>query len=676
MINPPASEKDRINPVVFYTSAGLILTFSLVTILYSDFAAAWIQTTVNWVSSTFGWYYMLAATLYIVFVVYMACSRYGAIKLGPEQSKPEFSLLSWSAMLFAAGIGIDLMFFSVAEPVTQYMQPPEGAGQTMEAARQAMVWTLFHYGLTGWSMYALMGIALGYFSYRYNLPLTIRSALYPIFGKRINGPIGHTVDIAAVIGTIFGIATTLGIGVVQLNYGLKVLFDVPEGLTAQMALIVLSVVIATISVTSGVDKGIRILSELNVALALGLILFVLFMGKTDFLLNALVLNVGDYINRFMGMTLNTFAFDRPTQWMNSWTLFFWAWWVAWSPFVGLFLARISRGRTIREFVLGTLIIPFTFTLLWLSVFGNAALYEIIHGDAGFAQEVISHAERGFYSLLAQYPAFKLSASVATITGLLFYVTSADSGSLVLGNFTSKLKDINSDAPNWLRIFWSVAIGVLTMGMLMTNGISALQNTTVIMGLPFSFVIFFIMAGLYKSLKVEDHRRVSASRETAPYIPASNDRLSWKKRLSRLMNYPGTHYTRQMMETVIYPAMQDVAKELELRGGRVSLENVAPEEGQPLGYLDLRVHLGEEQDFVYQVWPQQYSVPGFTYRARSGKSHYFRLETFLLEGSQGNDLMDYNKEQVIIDILDQYERHLNFIHLHREAPGTNIVFPQP
>ncbi|MBD9659592.1 MULTISPECIES: choline transporter [Pantoea] len=674
MINPPASEKDRINPVVFYTSAGLILTFSLVTIFYSELAASWLLTAVNWVTSTFGWYYMLAATLYIVFVIYMACSRYGAIKLGPEQSKPEFSLLSWSAMLFAAGIGIDLMFFSVAEPVTQYMQPPEGAGQTMEAARQAMVWTLFHYGVTGWSMYALMGIALGYFSYRYNLPLTIRSALYPIFGKRINGPIGHTVDIAAVIGTIFGIATTLGIGVVQLNYGLNVLFDIPEGFTAQAALIVLSVIIATISVTSGVDKGIRILSELNVALALGLILFVLFMGKTDFLLNALVLNVGDYINRFMGMTLNTFAFDQPREWMNSWTLFFWAWWVAWSPFVGLFLARISRGRTIREFVLGTLIIPFTFTLLWLSVFGNAALYEIIHGDAGFAQEVMAHAERGFYSLLAQYPAFKFSASVATITGMLFYVTSADSGSLVLGNFTSKLKDINSDAPNWLRIFWSIAIGVLTMGMLMTNGISALQNATVIMGLPFSFVIFFVMAGLYKSLKVEDHRRASASRDTAPYISASNDRLSWKKRLSRLMNYPGTRYTQKMMEEVLFPAMQDVAKELELRGGRVSLERAEPEEGQPLGHLDLRVLLGEEQDFVYQIWPQQYSVPGFTYRARSGKSTYYRLETFLLEGSQGNDLMDYNKEQVIIDILDQYERHLNFIHLHREAPGSNMTFP--
>lgn len=671
----PDSEKDKINPVVFYTSAGLILLFSLMTLFFSDLSAAWIGHVLNWVSSTFGWYYLLAATLYIVFVVFIACSRFGSIKLGPEHSRPEFSITSWASMLFAAGIGIDLMFFSVAEPITQYMQPPEGAGQTMESARQAMVWTLFHYGLTGWSMYALMGIALGYFSYRYNLPLTIRSALYPIFGKRINGPIGHTVDIAAVIGTIFGIATTLGIGVVQLNYGLNVLFDVPDSMSAKTALIVLSVAIATVSVTSGVDKGIRFLSLLNVALALVLILFVLLVGKTTFLLNALVLNIGDYVNRFMGMTLNSFAFDRPAEWMNNWTLFFWAWWVAWSPFVGLFLARISRGRTIREFVLGTLIIPFTFTLLWLSVFGNSALYEIIHGNADFAAEAIAHPERGFYSLLAQYPAFTFSASVATITGLLFYVTSADSGALVLGNFTSTLKDINSDAPNWLRIFWSMAIGVLTLGMLMTNGISALQNTTVIMGLPFSFVIFFVMAGLYKSLKVEDYRRQSANRETPQWLAAGQDRLSWKKRLSRLMNYPGSRHTREMMTRVCLPAMEEVAHELELRGAQVQLQNLPPQDGEALGHLELLVMLGEEQNFIYQIWPQQYAVPGFTYRARSGKSRYYRLETFLLEGSQGNDLMDYSKEQVILDILDSYERHLNFIHLNREAPGSNITFPQ-
>ncbi|MER3383092.1 choline transporter [Pectobacterium aroidearum] len=674
----PASEtttqQDRLNPVVFYTSAGLILTFSLMTMLFNKEANAWITHALNWVSATFGWYYLLAATLYIVFVIFIASSRFGSIKLGPEQSKPEFSLMSWAAMLFAAGIGIDLMFFSVAEPITQYMMPPEGQGQTMEAARQAMVWTLFHYGLTGWSMYALMGIALGYFSYRYNLPLTIRSALYPIFGKRINGPIGHSVDIAAVLGTIFGIATTLGIGVVQLNYGLKVLFQIPENLTVQASLILLSVIMATVSVTSGVNRGIRFLSELNVLLALGLILFLLFWGDTEFLLNALVLNVGDYINRFTGMTLNSFAFDRPTEWMNSWTLFFWAWWVAWAPFVGLFLARISRGRTIRQFVVGTLIIPFVFTLLWLSIFGNSALYQVIHGNLDFANEVMQHPERGFYSLLAQYPGFSLSASVATITGLLFYVTSADSGSLVLGNFTSRLGDINNDAPNWLRIFWSVAIGLLTLGMLMTNGVSALQNTTVIMGLPFSFVMFFIMAGLYKSLRIEDYRKASSLQTSAPMPISGDDRLNWKQRISRVMNFPGTTHTQKMLDNVCKAAMEDVARELRLRGANVEVNELPPVEDERLNHLELLVDLGDEQNFLYQIWPQRYSVPAFTYRARSGKSDYYRLETFLLEGSQGNDLMDYSKEQVINDILDQYERHLNFLHLNREAPGNTLTFP--
>ncbi len=665
--------RDALNKVVFFTSAGLILAFTLMTVFFTEVSGRTISAVLSWVSSTFGWYYLLAATLYIVFVLFVASSRFGAIKLGPEQSKPEFSLLSWSAMLFAAGIGIDLMFFSVAEPVTQYMLPPEGEGQTVEAARQAMVWTLFHYGLTGWSMYALMGIALGYFSYRYNLPLTIRSSLYPIFGKRIDGPIGHSVDIAAVVGTIFGIATTLGIGVVQLNYGLNVLFDLPENLTVQGALILLSVVMATISVTSGVNKGIRILSELNVLLALGLLLFLLFFGHTEFLLNALVLNIGDYVNRFLGMTLNSFAFNRPTEWMNSWTLFFWAWWVAWAPFVGLFLARISRGRTIRQFVLGTLIIPFVFTLLWLSIFGNSALYQILHGNLDFANEVIAHPERGVYSLLAQYPGFTLSASVATITGLLFYVTSADSGSLVLGNFTSKLADINNDAPNWLRIFWSVTIGLLTLGMLMTDGITALQNTTVIMGLPFSFVMFFVMAGLYKSLRLEDYRKASNLQPLASMsVDAS---LNWKQRLSRVMHFPGTSHTQKMLDSVCRPAMQEVAQELELRGAKVQFSEHPPSGDEKLNHLELLVLLGDEQNFVYQIWPQEYVVPGFTYRARAGKSHYFRLETYLREGTQGNDLMDYSKHQVINDILDHYERHLNFLHIYREAPGNALTFPE-
>ena len=495
-------------------------------------------------------------------------------------------------------------------------------------------------------------------------------------------------DVAAVIGTIFGIATTLGIGVVQLNYGLNVLFDIPDSLSTKTGLIALSVIMATLSVTSGVDKGIRFLSELNVLLAFLLIVFVIAMSYSTFLLNALIQNIGDYISRFSEMTLNTFAFERPfpsdgsehpghgiANWLDSWTLFFWAWWVAWAPFVGLFLARISRGRTIRQFVLGTLIIPFTFTLFWLSIFGNPALFEVLNGNIEFAEMAVEFPERGFYGLLSQYPFFTLSASVATITGFLFYVTSADSGSLVLGNFTSKLKDPNNDAPNWVRIFWSVVIGLLTLGMLMTNGVEALQNTTVIMGLPFSFVVFFIMAGLFKSLKIEDYRRMSGNIETAPRQVGPQGRTNWKRRLSRLMNYPGFGHTKRILEEVCLPAMEEVAEELRKQSTHASFTyHKDAEKSDELGHLELLVDLGEEQSFVYQIWPVRYPIPSFTYRARRGKSTYYRLETYLLAGSQDNNLIDYTKEQVIADILDEYERHLHFLHLHRRAPGNPLTFP--
>lgn len=667
-------EKDHLNRVVFYVSALIILIFSLTTIFFNDFANHVLNTVLAWVSSVFSWYYLLAATLYLVFVIFIACSRYGDIKLGPKHSKPEFSLLSWSAMLFAAGIGTDLMFFSVAEPLSHYMHPPVGEGQTIEAARQSMVWTLFHYGLTGWGMYALVGMALGYFSYRYNLPLTIRSALYPIFGKKIDGAIGHSVDTAAVIGTIFGIATTCGIAVVQLNYGLHVLFDLPENLWIQTLLIIVAVIVTIISVTAGVNKGIRILSEANVYVAVGLMLFILILGNTEFLLNALVQNIGDYITRFPSLALESFAYKQPKDWMNSWTIFFWAWWVAWSPFVGLFLARISRGRTIREFVCGTLIIPLLFTMTWLSIFGSSALYNVIfEGNTALAETVLVNPAHGFYDLLAQYPGFSFIAGIATITGLLFYVTSADSGALVLGNFTTKFSNIDNDAPRWLRVFWAVAIGVLTLAMLMTNGITALQSATVIMGLPFSFVMVLVMIGLYKSLRLEDYRKASRSLNAAPVV-GNVDILNWKQRLSRVMQHPGTTETRQMLDKVCFPAVKTVADELIKQGMQVDVTHTALEENDALYHLDLTIHLEEDHNFVYQIWPVRYTAPQFSERGKSGKDFYYRLETFLYEGSQDNDLAGYTKEQVINDILDKYERHMSFLHMNRIGPGNRPLFP--
>ncbi|ENW26582.1 choline transporter [Acinetobacter lwoffii] len=666
--------QDGLNKVVFYFSATLILLFSIITILFNEQANQVIINILNWVSRTFSWYYLLAATLYLVFIVFIACSRYGEIKLGPKHSKPEFSLLSWSAMLFSAGIGIDLMFFSVAEPLSHYMNPPVGEGETFEAARQSMVWTLFHYGLTGWSMYALIGVALGYFSYRYNLPLTIRSALYPIFGKRINGPIGHTVDTAAVLGTIFGIATTCGIGVVQLNYGLHVLFDLPENIWIQTALIAVAVIITIISVTAGVNKGIRILSEINIYVSIGLLLFILFVGNTEFLLAALIQNFGDYISQFPKLSLTSFPFEQPKEWMNSWTLFFWAWWIAWSPFVGLFLARISRGRTIREFVTGTLVIPLLFTLTWLSIFGNSALYSVIFdGNTQLATTVLENPAHGFYDLLAQYPGFTFTAGVATITGLLFYVTSADSGALVLGNFTTKFTNIEHDSPRWLSVFWAIAIGLLTLAMLMANGVTALQNTTIIMGLPFSFVIFFVMAGLYKSLRLEDFRQASTSLNAAPVV-GNVDILNWKKRLSRVMLHPSLSQTRTMLDNVCKPAIEAVATELIDKGIQVNIQEKSLEEEPELYHLDLTIQLDEEENFVYEIWPVRYDTPNFSSRGKRTKRYYYRLESYLFEGSQGNDLVGYSKEQVINDILDKYERHMMYLHINRISPGKRPLFP--
>lgn len=666
--------QDSLNKVVFYCSATLILLFSIITILFNEQANLVIINILNWVSSTFSWYYLLAATLYLVFIVFIACSRYGEIKLGPKHSKPEFSLLSWSAMLFSAGIGIDLMFFSVAEPLSHYMSPPVGEAETFEAARQSMVWTLFHYGLTGWSMYALIGVALGYFSYRYNLPLTIRSALYPIFGKRINGPIGHTVDTAAVLGTIFGIATTCGIGVVQLNYGLHVLFGLPENIWIQTALIGVAVIITIISVTAGVNKGIRVLSEINIYVSIGLLLFILFMGNTEFLLAALIQNFGDYLSQFPKLSLSSFPFEQPKEWMNSWTLFFWAWWIAWSPFVGLFLARISRGRTIREFVTGILVIPLLFTLTWLSIFGNSALYSVIFdGNTQLATTVLENPAHGFYDLLAQYPGFTFLAGVATITGLLFYVTSADSGALVLGNFTTKFTNIEHDSPRWLSVFWAIAIGLLTLAMLMANGVTALQNTTIIMGLPFSFVIFFVMAGLYKSLRLEDFRQASTSLNAAPVV-GNVDILNWKKRLSRVMLHPSLSQTRTMLDNVCKPAIEAVATELIDKGIQVNIQEKSLEEEPELYHLDLTIQLDEEENFVYEIWPVRYDTPNFSSRGKRTKRYYYRLESYLFEGSQGNDLVGYSKEQVINDILDKYERHMMYLHINRISPGKRPLFP--
>ncbi|MFF9119555.1 choline BCCT transporter BetT [Streptomyces massasporeus] len=664
-------------PVVFIGSAVLILAVSIWAIITPSGAEKAIGVTVDKISSWFGWYYFLAATLYLLFVVFIGVSKYGTIKLGPKHYKPDYGIFAWGAMLFAAGIGIDLMFFSVAGPVSHYLAPPEGDPETIEAARQAVVWTLFHYGITGWAMYALMGMVLGYFAFRHRLPLAIRSALYPIIGRRIHGRIGDAVDLAAIIGTVFGISVSLGIGVVQLNYGLSLLFDVPEGLPAQIGLIAVAVVMATVSAVAGVDKGIRRLSQLNVLLAVLLMVFILIVGEPFRLLNALVQNVGDYVAGFPSMTLNTFAYDQPTEWLDAWTLFFWAWWIAWAPFVGLFLARISRGRTLREFVAATLIIPFLFTGLFLAVFGNSALFVVRDGNTEFGEAAMAAPEQGFYGLLEQYPGAGFSIGLATFVGLLLYVTSADSGALVMGNLSSDLPTPVTDAAPWLRIFWAVATGLLTLAMLIVGGVTALTDATIIMGLPFSFVMFLIMAGLYQALRTERMREEaqvtslpgSLSGRTTPHGPPGAPH--WRRRLARAMTFPGRRAAGRFVDDVCRPAFTDVAGELREQGAEAELlEGVAEENG--VAHVGLRVPIGPSDEFVYRVWPVEMPTPGFATRSVTTHDTYVRFEVQLAEGNQGYNVMGYTKEQLIADVLDQYERHLEFLRLHDEASARSAL----
>ncbi|MFV0459810.1 MAG: choline BCCT transporter BetT [Actinomycetales bacterium] len=644
---------------VFASSAIGVVAMAVWAIFAPQQAADLIWAGVEWITSWFGWFYILIATVILVFVIYLALSRYGNVKLGPDHSKPEFSTFAWASMLFAAGIGTDVMFYSVAEPVTQYLTPPVGEGSTVEAAREATVWTLFHYGVSGWGMYALMGMALGYFAYRADLPLAVRSALYPIFGRRIEGGLGHVVDTAAVLGTIFGVATSLGIGVVFLNVGLNILFGVPVGIGAQVALVLLAVVMATISATTGVDKGIRFLSQLNVLLALGLAGWVLVTGKTSFILNAIVMNLGEFALTFPQRSLETFAFNDAAEWMSFWTLFFWAWWIAWASFVGMFLARISRGRTIRQFVAGTMIIPFSYIVMWISIFGNAALERIRGGDTAFAESAAASPEQGFYTLLQDYPASGLVIALATFVGLLFYVTSADSGALVMANLSSKLRDVQDDAAAWLRIVWAAATGLLTIAVLIVGGIAALQYATIIMGLPFAFVLLAVMVGLMRALRREA-RRVDSGRHVLPTMLSGRERhghptaANWRARLARAVKFVDADEARTYLSAVVAPALAQVSDELTARGVPTDLTAEAD-------WVELRTR-EEVEPFVYRVEVDTAPVPTYGGRMIGDRDTYTRLEVHIADGGQDYDIMGYSDEAIIHDCLDHYERHLQFLRL--------------
>ncbi len=646
-----------INRPVFFTSAAFVLLLVVFAIVLPETAQDLFESTQAWILANVSWFYILVVAIILLSVVFLAVSRYGDIKLGPDHSEPDYRNFTWFAMLFSAGMGIGLMFFGVAEPIMHFAAPPVGDPLTVEAAREAMKITFFHWGLHAWAIYAVVALTLAYFAYRHNLPLTLRSALYPLIGNRIYGPIGHAVDIFAILGTVLGVATSLGLGVAQINSGLNHLFGLPISTTVQIMLVVVTCALATVSVASGLDKGIRILSELNLVLAAILLLFVLVAGPTVFLLQTFVQNTGAYLSDIVSKTFNLYAYE-PTDWIGGWTLFYWGWWIAWSPFVGLFIARISRGRTIREFVSGVLLVPAGFTLFWMTVFGDTAIhFVLVDGLKGFAETVQADSSLALFVFLEQLPWSNVISMVAILMVVVFFVTSADSGALVVDLLASGGSD---RTPVWQRIFWSVLIGAVAIALLIADGLKALQAATIASALPFSIILLMALWGLFKALKLDATKRGIRYQSLTLSHPARPGGQSWERRLRNMVMMPRRAHVLRFIADVVRPAQEDVAEELRKQGYDVQVKETED------GAVILEVSHGEHLDFSYAVQPEAFVRPSLTPGEAQDEEErkYFRAEVHLREGGQDYDIMGWSRDEVIGDILDQYERHRHYLHMVR------------
>lgn len=652
----------RVNWRVFIIASVIIIVFSVWVMMVPLTAQSTMKTLVAWIAENVGWFYVLTVTVVIGFVLWVALSRVGSVRLGPDHSRPQYKLFTWVAMLFASGVGIDMLYYSVTGPVTQYMNPPEGDGQTAAAAQDSVVWTMFHYGVAGWAMYALLGMAMGYFAYRRGTALSIRAVLYPLLGKRVRGGLGDAIDIVTLVGTVFGVATAMGIGVVLLNVGFSLIFGLEQGLALQIALVIVAVVLTIAACTSGVDKGIRWIAELNIWSAAALLLYILVTGQTSFLLNALMENIGTFIVTMPGRTLQTFAYeDGGSEWMGGWTLFFWAFWLAWGPFVGLFLARISRGRTLREFAIAAITAPVLCDFLVVSIFGNSAMFEVLGGNTDFAQLAVDSPQQGWYALLEMFPGAPLLIGLGTLSGMLFYLTSANAGAMMMSNFSSTIADPSQDGAKWLRIFWAILTAVLTIAMLVAGGVTTMEYATLIFALPVTIIAWLVMASFAKALRMERAQREGRAlslQSKAVHGGHMPDR-TWHQKLAGLRSYPSKDQLVQFMESTVQPALAELVGEFTKQGYEATMD-IVPTEHADISSYALVVTIPDHHDFLYQVQAVEAPVPAFGGRTSRGADVYYRAEVFTETGSEGYDLMGVTHQQMIDDVVGRYEGHLDYL----------------
>lgn len=645
------------NPLVI----GATLFFVVLLVAMILIAPEQTQTLLNAAKSgifaNFSWFYVLAFSVFLGFLVILSVSSLGNIKLGNDEEEPEFGFLSWLAMLFAAGMGVGLMFFGVAEPLTHYLSDIT-TGSAEHKQQEALLHTLFHWGIHAWAVYGTIALALAYFGFRYKLPLALRSCFYPLLKERINGKLGDLIDIMALLATLFGVITTLGFGASQLGAGLHQLGWISENsFSLQMVVIAVVMSLATFSAISGVGKGVKILSELNLTLAFCLLIFVLVAGPTLYLLSAFSDNIGTYLSNLVKLSFKTYVYEQEhTDWFSGWTILYWAWWCSWAPFVGLFIARISKGRTIREFIFGVLVIPSMFGILWFTVFGNTAIWLNDGEAAGTLGQMISSPETLLFKFLDYLPLSGVTGLVSLVVISLFFITSADSGIYVLNNIASRDKSLA--APRWQAVMWGILMSVVAIVLMQSGGLANLQAMTLLVALPFAMLMLLMCFSLWKGLNAD--KKYFDTKVNPTSIFWTGDK--WKERLEQMMNQTQEKDILRFLKHTVLPAMRELRQEL-ISKYELSVQiNTLFDQDEPA--VELVIQKDLMRDFMYGVKSigREVSEQLINDDNLPHIQHSMTYEpyTYFFDGRVGYDVQYMDQDELIADMLKHYERYLSLL----------------
>lgn len=645
------------NPLVI----GATLFFVVLLVAMILIAPEQTQTLLNAAKSgifaNFSWFYVLAFSVFLGFLIILSVSSLGNIKLGNDEEEPEFGFLSWLAMLFAAGMGVGLMFFGVAEPLTHYLSDIT-TGSAEHKQQEALLHTLFHWGIHAWAVYGTIALALAYFGFRYKLPLALRSCFYPLLKERINGKLGDLIDIMALLATLFGVITTLGFGASQLGAGLHQLGWISENsFSLQVVVIAVVMSLAIFSAISGVGKGVKILSELNLTLAFCLLIFVLVAGPTLYLLSAFSDNIGTYLSNLVQLSFKTYVYEQEhTGWFSGWTILYWAWWCSWAPFVGLFIARISKGRTIREFIFGVLVIPSMFGILWFTVFGNTAIWLNDGEAAGTLGQMISSPETLLFKFLDYLPLSGVTGLVSLVVISLFFITSADSGIYVLNNIASRDKSLA--APRWQAVMWGILMSVVAIVLMQSGGLANLQAMTLLVALPFATLMLLMCFSLWKGLNAD--KKYFDTKVNPTSIFWTGDK--WKERLEQMMNQTQEKDILRFLKHTVLPAMRELRQEL-ISKYELSVQiNTLFDQDEPA--VELVIQKDLMRDFMYGVKSigREVSEQLINDDNLPHIQHSMTYEpyTYFFDGRVGYDVQYMDQDELIADMLKHYERYLSLL----------------